>query len=292
VAVRSPILSWIDLSGNARWSRLGPFHHDVAIGPDYLLYTFAQYEAVLRRGAREVPIVGQHVVVLDPRGRILRSVDLVPLFGRFVPDERLQSIVDTAPLRGTKDQERAVQATDVFHPNTIRLVRWPHAPGSARQALVALREIDRVAVVDLDRHAIVWEWGEGEVIGPHDPWLLPNGNVLLFDNGARPSLPAREGRVSSRLVEVDPRTDQIVWQYRGEPAGTFFSPSRGAAQPLANGNLLVTESTKGHAFEITRGGEVVWEFWNPDFDEKGVRRSIYRMHRMTTEELAALRGPR
>ena len=44
----------------------------------------------------------------------------------------------------------------------------------------------------------------------------------------------------------------------------FFSAVQGAAQALPNGNVLVTESTKGRVFEVTRDGEIVWEFWNPD----------------------------
>jgi hypothetical protein len=32
---------------------------------------------------------------------------------------------------------------------------------------------------------------------------------------------------------------------------------------LPNGNTLITESDRGRAFEITRSGRVVWEYYNP-----------------------------
>jgi len=55
----------------------------------------------------------------------------------------------------------------------------------------------------------------------------------------------------------------------------------GGVQDLPNGNILITESTKGHAFEITRDGAIVWEFYNPDLNEVRDRRaSIYRMRRI------------
>ena len=49
---------------------------------------------------------------------------------------------------------------------------------------------------------------------------------------------------------------------------------------------LVTESTKGHAFEITRNGDIVWEFYNPDVNEAWDKRaSIYRMRRIAADFL-------
>jgi hypothetical protein len=32
---------------------------------------------------------------------------------------------------------------------------------------------------------------------------------------------------------------------------------------LPNGNVLVTESDNGRAFELSGDGEIVWEFYNP-----------------------------
>ena len=43
-----------------------------------------------------------------------------------------------------------------------------------------------------------------------------------------------------------------------------YSATCGTAQRLANGNTLITESDSGRAFEVTREGEIVWEFWNPE----------------------------
>lgn len=74
---------------------------------------------------------------------------------------------------------------------------------------------------------------------------------------------------------------KIIWKYKGDPPKSFYSFSRGACQKLPNGNVLITESDKGHVFEITRDGKIVWEFFNPDIDEKKKKRAaIYRMMRL------------
>ena len=72
----------------------------------------------------------------------------------------------------------------------------------------------------------------------HDPRPLPNGNVLIFDNGThRRDHPA----TFSRVIEVDPRTSEIVWQYTDQSLFEFFSPYISGAQRLANGNTLICE---------------------------------------------------
>ena len=49
--------------------------------------------------------------------------------------------------------------------------------------LVCVRNQDLLAIVDWSEKRLLWAWGPGELSGPHDATLLPNGNVLAFDNG-------------------------------------------------------------------------------------------------------------
>ena len=54
----------------------------------------------------------------------------------------------------------------------------------------------------------------------------------------------------------------------GTNAASFSRASRVGLRPppglrLKNGNTLITESDFGRAFEITREGDVVWEYYNP-----------------------------
>jgi hypothetical protein len=55
----------------------------------------------------------------------------------------------------------------------------------------------------------------------------------------------------------------IVWQYAGTAEAPLDSAIRASQQRLANGNTLITESSGGRILEVTRQGEIVWQFLNP-----------------------------
>lgn len=104
--------------------------------------------------------------------------------------------------------------------------------------------------------------GDQILFGPHDVRMLPTGNITLFDNGtARPSGPY------SRVIELNPETNKIVWQFfPGNPGfapNSFYSVYQSSVQKLPNGNYFVLSSNNGHMFEVTRDKEIVWDFVNP-----------------------------
>ncbi|MBI2021345.1 aryl-sulfate sulfotransferase [Candidatus Daviesbacteria bacterium] len=153
--------------------------------------------------------------------------------------------------------------------------QWTHAnsveylekdPISGQQAyLISLREIDTVMIIGKKDKQIIWRSPKGMFSHQHDPSLLKNGNILVFDNGLY-SEPNPKPRLFSRVVEVDPKTNQIVWQFDGGTGNQkvlFFSAVAGGAQKLPSGNILITESTKGRLLEITPDKKLVWDFINP-----------------------------
>ena len=83
------------------------------------------------------------------------------------------------------------------------------------------------------------------------------------------------------MVEIDPRTSEVVWEYRGKPSYQFFSGHVSGASRLWTGNVLVCEGTSGRLFEVTRNHEVVWEWINPfvNYRRGEPTVSIYRAHR-------------
>ena len=99
-----------------------------------------------------------------------------------------------------------------------------------RTFLISFRILDTVAMVDRSTGEITWKWGPGIISHQHHPTYLDNGNVLLLDNGSH-----RRGLSYSRVVEVDPSTSEIVWQYQGRPTVSFFthSPAGPNACPTA-----------------------------------------------------------
>jgi Arylsulfotransferase (ASST) len=113
---------------------------------------------------------------------------------------------------------------------------------------------------------------------------LPNGNLLLFDNG-----PHRLDHPMpfSRVIEVELATKQIVWRYQERRESNFFSPRISNAQRLPNGNTLICEGDFGRFFEVTRDGELVWEYVNPYFGEgpTGPNNRVFRAYRYSEEEI-------
>jgi outer membrane protein assembly factor BamB len=176
--------------------------------------------------------------------------------------------VDARPLR-----------YDQFHLNTISII--PETPigkidqrFAAGNMLVCFRNVNQIAVLAGDTGDVLWVWGEGELEWPHHPTVVPSGNILIFDNGTR--------RKYSRVIELNPLTEEIEWQYVGDPPGSFFTPEKGSCQRLPNGNTLICEGDMGRCFEVTASGEIVWEWYNPAFMGRH-RVQIYRMTRLAPD---------
>jgi hypothetical protein len=164
------------------------------------------------------------------------------------------------------------------HLNTCEVL--PDSPTAQRDSrfragnlLMCGRIIHTIFVIDRATGEVVWHWGPGQLIGPHMPNMLPNGNLLIYDNGSLRD----EDRGFTRVVELEPLSGEIVWEYRADPPGSFYSPSRGSAERLPNGNHLIAESDSGRLFEVAPNGDIVWELINDVVLEDGRRDPIYRV---------------
>ena len=126
---------------------------------------------------------------------------------------------------------------------------WTHANGIHElpddHLLVSFRNTSTVINVDRKSGKIVWRLGAPPLSGQHAPTPLPNGNILIFDNG-----PHRldESLNFSRVIEVQPATKKIVWKYQEPVVTGFFSPRISNAQRLPNGNTLINEGVFGRLF--------------------------------------------
>lgn len=136
---------------------------------------------------------------------------------------------------------------------------WAHAntcaPLENGDIMVSYRVLNLLIIIDRQTSKIKWEYQEQELGHQHDCHMLDNGNVLIYCNGMH----GRDLNFS-RIVEFDPDSKDIQWEYRGTPALSFYSPHISGMQRLANGNTLICEGSKGCIFEITPEGDVVWEY--------------------------------
>ncbi|MFH1867613.1 MAG: arylsulfotransferase family protein [Candidatus Omnitrophota bacterium] len=143
--------------------------------------------------------------------------------------------------------------------------------------LISLANFSLVLILDKDTKEVLWNFGPGEIEAQHMPRMLDNGNILIFDNGRK--------RRYTRIIELDPVAKEIVWEYKADPPESFFCRTLGSIQRLPNGNTLIGDSESGRAFEVTREGETVWEWFNPVFDKEGRRKTFYRITRYPKEKI-------
>ena len=155
--------------------------------------------------------------------------------------------------------------------------------------LVSYRPISTVIRIDRATGRIVWKLGPPTLAGQHAPTPLPNGNILIFDNGVHR---VDDPLPFSRVIEVDPASNKIVWTYQDNPVSNFFTPRMGNAQRLTNGNTLINEASFGRFFEVTARGETVWEYVNPYFGGPADAQTniVFGAYRYTPEEIAAARS--
>jgi hypothetical protein len=137
------------------------------------------------------------------------------------------------------------------------------------------KHTDTVYIVDKNSGNIKWRWGSlayldektdrieykkrgapdtlgGQHCAHEITAGLPGaGNILLYDNGMHAD--------KSRAVEVDPKTNKVVWETKSSNRGDFSRYISGAErQP--NGNTLITSGATGRLYEVTKKKEIVWEY--------------------------------
>ncbi len=193
---------------------------------------------------------------------------------------------------------RNAEIADYLHINNLKPVgpnHWYNA-GDRRfhpdNLIFDARNANFIAIIDRQSGKVVWRLGPhfanssaeqsyprtvprpvDQISAQHDAQIIPEGlpgagNLLVFDNqgvaGYPPATVPRTG--GSRVLEIDPITSQIVWQYTGEDSGgptwSFRSTHISSARRLPNGNTLIDEGQSGRLFQVTAQGEIVWEYVN------------------------------
>lgn len=223
----------LDSNSNVLWIYDEPVHHDFEVMADGSIWVIAR-EATTRAHIHDGAWLLDDVIYhLDGEGQELGERVSV-----------LESFEASASYRDWVDEARLPTGTDIFHTNSLEIQE------GGRRVLVSIRSLGVVAMLGLDGEQVDWAL-EGPWRMQHEAQLV-GGSILLFDNAGLGD--------QSRVIELDRETHSIVWSYT-EPG--FLSKGAGAQQRLPNGNVLISESEAGRIVEVTRSGEVVWEFVNP-----------------------------
>ncbi len=238
-------LARIDRQSRLKWASLNGAHHDLAVDADGTIYLITREMKVIPDVNPEDPVSEDFITVLTPDGQVVKKMSVLEAF------ERSDYAAALAPMQ---------RDPDILHTNAVQILDGSLASRSPAFAkgnlLISLRSLNIVAVLDPRDGKIVWALS-GLWRGQHAPRILGNGRMLVFDNFGL------ERADSSRVLEVDPFSQEIAWRYGEREGQGIFSESNGAAERLGNGNTLIVESNAGRAFEVTPEGETVWEYRNP-----------------------------
>ena len=278
-ALASAFLLRMGWDGELRWRLDMRAHHDVQELPDGRLAVLSVRYEVVPTIHETIPLRDDVIVVVSAEGEVLEEYSVwemissspkwaQPMVQRYLR-WRSEEVATGNPAGGRP-------FIDLFHANSLQFLGAHELADenplyAPTNLLLSLGRQDTIAIFDTREGKPLWLFRQDELQGQHEARILANGNVLCFDNGAR-------GRGYSRVVEVDPRTSTIVWEYKARPPKSFYSKTRGTSQALPGGNVLISNSLRGEAFEIDRDGRLVWRFLNPYTNSRGVR-GRFRMQR-------------
>jgi hypothetical protein len=269
----------LDKDSNVIWKCPRNIHHDVEVGEDGTIYAIAhKIVQGMPPGLEDLPTPSlvDELMVLSPDGKGLcdpipileafRDSPYAPLLGALVPENYhdLPSGMERRPrLESVQDGLH-----EPLHMNCVRelprrlAAKFPHfQPG---QVLISLRNMDTIAVLDIQKRAVVWA-ARGPWRAQHDAQFLDNGRLLIFDNLGSPG--------SSRVLEYDPQTQSFPWWYPHSDNPPFYTMERGMSQRLPNGNTLIVSSQQGKIWEVTPKRETVWTLFTNRFVHVGRRYS-------------------
>jgi hypothetical protein len=305
-----PLHSLVKLAPDSSliWRAELPVHHDLDVTKSGQVYVLTEEPRLLDGPGAPFVLLDNSITVLDDTGALTATHSL---FDLLMSDQALSTLIASHIERrrrfphhhaalaiyrdlaaaGTvqpgRDASRLLRdvpgsPADVLHTNTIEILQaHPAGLWGDGDALVSMRELDCIAVVDLRVGAVRWWWGPGELSGQHQPTMLPDGRLLVFDNGQRSGY--------SRVVEVDPASHAICWQHIANPPQNLFCPLAGGAEPLANGNIVISDAQAGQALEVTRAGHTVWAVRT--LTAAAERAQFYRMSAVAAHIAASVVGP-
>jgi len=258
----------LDANSNLLWAHQGWNHHDLDVderGRVYVLGRDSDENGRYNLEIGDAPatprlvagrrIFDENITVLNPRGEVIDKISII----ECIENSRYASLLDMAMYRP------GAEPLDLLHPNTVEVF-----DGSLEQysrlykkgnILTSFRNVSTVAIIDAKQKKLVWALSNAWKC-QHDPTLLDSGRMLVFDNYSG-GLRAGGTALKSRVVEFDPMTQEIFWEFEGTSKAPFFSSLMGTNHRLPNGNTLISESDYGRVFEVTPDKTIVWEFNNP-----------------------------
>ena len=283
----SPVWGRYSWNDSVIWEMNMPIHHEILLTPQdtIIIFTKEVHEYNSRKVEFDVILEFEKNGTLLDRWSTWDNLNYLKQFHKPLELDQQANVF-------IKEENRKNTSIwggnyDYYHLNSIALVpnnslQGAHPAFNEGNWIISFRHGSMIFILDKKTKNVLWSAIYDQIPenleGPHTPMMTENGNIIVLDNGRY--------RKWSRIISIDPVNLNITWEYKAENPEDFFSLSQSSIQLLPNYNLLVTESEKGRAFELTPDKQIVWEYYNPEkqdetnsLDKKryGERQEIYRM---------------
>jgi hypothetical protein len=200
----------------------------------------------------EPPFFEHTILEVSTEGQILQEISVMDL----LRENGLNGLLYMGSLvsRSTKVSGDTLHLNDVEpFPNNLKEGHF-----KKDDLMVSLRNINTIFVFSLSDKRIKF-LRSGYFVRQHDPDFIDGNTISVLDNNN--IAPETHGH-QSRILILSASDARTQVYFSGSSDIPFYTDIMGEHQWLPNGNLLITESMKGRAFEIDNQGEIVWEYSN------------------------------
>ena len=253
----------ISACGDIVWRKKNGAHHSIDVDDDGFIWAPRGGKIYDDRRLADKPVKIDRIAKIDPAtGDEIESFELA----KILLDAGLEGIIKSNRLR----------PEDAFHLNDVEILKKSMAAAfpmfAAGDIMLSGRNTNEIIVLDGKTHDVKW-WRVGPMHGQHDPDFQSNGEITLLDNRTAEIASKKNhfmgGANGSRIIAINPANYGYRELYASDDRNKFYSAYRGKHQMLDNGNILVTESEAGRAFETTPDGEIAWMVVSK-YDDKNV----------------------
>lgn len=251
----------LDRDSNVVWRLPYRTHHSLHMHNDGNFWVCGlkrHTESDARFPHRLPPFYECTLLEVTPEGRIAEEWSVADI----LQENGLNGLIYLGSLESRSTQIRGgdLLGSDLLHLNDVEPFPTSMEEGFFEQGdiMVSLRNINTVFVFNRQSRKIKFIC-TGWFVRQHDPDFIDGNRFSVFDNNTiTDEYQGHQSRIM--IVSAQTQTSQVLFE--GVPSAPFYTNIMGKHQWLPNGNLLITESRQGRAFEINHRGKIVWDYVN------------------------------
>lgn len=268
-------LARIDKFGNTIW-RL-PFATDHSVYFDGEILWVCGQKHYLQSNAKypyfTPPFSEPFILKVSPDGELLDETSVFDL----LHNNKLDGLL----YINNRDNSFTVFSGDYIHLNDVKPFPKEMKEGffTHEDVMISLRNSNCIVVYN-DKTKVIKDVIIDDFVRQHDPDFVDGHHISIFDNY---SIGSSDPNQQSRILIKSYVNHKISEYYKGDVLSPFNSSAMGKHQWLENGNLLITDSMNGRAFEINERKEIVWEYRN--ILQDGMRGAVFEASRIQPDKI-------